>query len=168
MDSATRLGGGRYVVRGVLGEGAQGVTYDALDSLERDVPTVYVDMAGSAPVRGAVHTHLVDALKYSCAVGGTHWDALSAGASGGPKLPGPRPTLFFAPAQVKKRNADWGPSGLQQRINDAWHGFMVPVRDPARGWLKVIRDRGPAAVERVYREVLEGRAKPNEGPVLSL
>ena len=25
-------------------------------------------------------------------------------------LPGPRPVLFFAPAQVKKRSADWGGS----------------------------------------------------------
>jgi serine/threonine protein kinase len=31
MDSNTRLGNGRYEVRGVLGEGAQGLTYDAVD-----------------------------------------------------------------------------------------------------------------------------------------
>jgi serine/threonine protein kinase len=31
MQPGTRLGNGRWVVRGVLGEGAQGTTYDALD-----------------------------------------------------------------------------------------------------------------------------------------
>src|ERR1700728_4559541 len=32
MDPDARLGGGRYVVKGVLGEGAQGVTYDAVEA----------------------------------------------------------------------------------------------------------------------------------------
>jgi hypothetical protein len=32
MGPDARLGGGRYVVKGVLGEGAQGVTYDAVDA----------------------------------------------------------------------------------------------------------------------------------------
>ena len=30
IDGKTRLGNGRYEVRGVPGEGAQGVTYDAM------------------------------------------------------------------------------------------------------------------------------------------
>ena len=30
------------------------------------------------------------------------------------------------------------------------------------------RGTGPAAVERVYREVLGGRSRPDTGPVLSL
>ena len=47
---------------------------------------------------------LRDRLAYSCSVGGTHWDALG----GGKGLPGPRPVLFFAPAQTKKRVARVG------------------------------------------------------------
>ena len=35
MESGARLGGGRYVVRGVLGEGAQGTTFDAWDEVEQ-------------------------------------------------------------------------------------------------------------------------------------
>ena len=34
--------------------------------------------------------------------------------------------------------------------------------------MRVIHARGPAAVERTYLEVLEGRAKPDEGHVLTL
>ncbi|MDB4938149.1 MAG: hypothetical protein JWP87_5121 [Labilithrix sp.] len=40
MGPGSRLGNGRYVVRGVLGEGAQGTTYDALD--ERDGRSVAI------------------------------------------------------------------------------------------------------------------------------
>ena len=35
-------------------------------------------------------------------------------------------------------------------------------------WLRIERSRGPAAVERVYRDTLEGRIRPEEGQVLSL
>ena len=42
------------------------LAYDAIDSLPADVPSVYVDMSGSAGVRAAVHGHFGDALRYSC------------------------------------------------------------------------------------------------------
>jgi hypothetical protein len=35
-------------------------------------------------------------------------------------------------------------------------------------WLRVVRSRGEAAVEAVYRDTLEGRTRPEEGHVLSL
>ncbi|MCI0777359.1 MAG: DUF2855 domain-containing protein, partial [Chloroflexi bacterium] len=60
--------------------------------------------------------------------------------------------------------ADWGPEGLEQRIGDAWRRF----RDSSDAWLNVKRDAGEEAIERVYREVLEGRARPDEGHVLSM
>ena len=143
-------------------------TYDEIAALADDMAVVYVDMAGSASVRSAIHHHFGTNLKYSCAVGGTHWDAMKGEESGAARLPGPRATLFFAPAQVAKRNADWGPTVLQQRLAEAWKAFMVPVCDPDRGWLRVIEARGQAAVERVYRDLLDGKARPDEGHVVSL
>ncbi len=137
---------------------------EAEQTLPRDTATVYVDMSGDGAVRSALHHHFADNLKYSCAVGGTHWDAL-AGGSG---LPGPRPTLFFAPAQIKKRMADWGPAELQKRIAAAWKAFLGAVASPSKGWMKVVRGKGPAQVERVYLDMLDGRAKPDEGHVLAL
>ena len=143
------------------------LTYERIADLPPDEATVYVDMAGNAAVRSAVHRHFADQLTHSCAVGGTHWEARAPHAPG-ERLPGPRPTLFFAPAQIKKRVADWGGAGLQQRLAEAWRAFMVPVTDPARGWLRVVRAAGPAAVTRVYLEVLDGRARPEDGHVLTL
>ena len=140
------------------------LTYDALNRLDIDTPTVYVDFSGSVAVRAGVHAHLVDALKYSCSVGGTHWDELGSGKG----LPGPRPTLFFAPAQVKKRNADWGAAALQQRIAAAWLAFMKPVTDAQRPWLRVVRGSGPQAVEQTYTALLGGKVNPIEGHVLTL
>ncbi|MFN8642732.1 MAG: DUF2855 family protein, partial [Candidatus Binatia bacterium] len=99
-------------------------------------------------------------LVYSGIVGATHWDR------GGHTrdLPGAEPAFFFAPTQLEKRQAEWGPEGFQQRLGDAWQAFLAF----ADGWLEIVRGCGPSAVERVYREVLEGRAEPHQGHVLSL
>ncbi|MES2993920.1 MAG: DUF2855 family protein [Pseudomonadota bacterium] len=137
-------------------------TYDEVEALAADVPTVYVDFSGSVGLRRSVHTHFGDALTYSCSVGGTHWDELGSGKG----LPGPRPTLFFAPAQVKKRNADWGPAGLQQRLAAAWTAFMQPVTAAQPPWLQVVRGDGSAAIEAVYAALLAGRTNPAEGHML--
>lgn len=134
--------------------------YDQIGELPLDLPLAYVDMAGNAALRSALHHRLGDSLKYSCAVGGTHWDALG----GAGKLPGPRPTLFFAPAQIKKRAQDWGPAQLQTRLAEAWLQFLRA----SAAWMQVVRARGPEAVERVYLDVLEGRSGPDQGQVLTL
>ncbi|MEP7296591.1 MAG: DUF2855 family protein [Burkholderiales bacterium] len=138
--------------------------YAEASALPADVPTVYVDFSGSASVRASVHAHFGDGLTYSCSVGGTHWDELG----GGKGLAGPRPVLFFAPAQVKKRNADWGPAGLQQRMASAWSAFMLPVSAAESPWLRVVRDEGEAAVESTYAALLAGTINPAEGHVLSV
>ena len=140
------------------------LTYDSIANLPADVPTVYVDFSGSVVVRANIHQHFGDQLTYSCSVGGTHWEALGSGKG----LPGPRPTLFFAPAQIKKRNADWGAAGLQQRLAEAWSAFMQPVTDAETPWLRVVRGRGTAAVESTYAALLAGRVNPAEGHMLSL
>src|SRR5687767_2388877 len=48
MDAGSRLRQDRYVIRGVLGEGAQGVTYDAVDVREgRPVAIKRYDVRGA-------------------------------------------------------------------------------------------------------------------------
>jgi Protein of unknown function (DUF2855) len=137
------------------------VTYDAISSLERG-PATYVDMSGDGDVRRAVHSHYGDALAYSMAVGVTHWEELGAG--GGGELPGPTPTLFFAPDRVVKRSKDWGGPGLETRVADAWHPFCEWIG----GWLEPIRGRGFEEVQHAYLDVLEGRVDPKTAHVLSL
>jgi hypothetical protein len=142
----------------------QVVSYADAAQLPADEPAVYVDFCGSASVRAAIHARFGERLAYSCAVGGTHWNALGTGQ----QLTGPRPVLFFAPAQIKKRTGEWGPEGLQQRLAQAWRAFMEPVTDLQHPWLKVVRGQGRQAVERVLAELLEGRAQPHQGHLLVL
>jgi hypothetical protein len=138
--------------------------YEDVASLPADVPTVYVDMSGSVSVRAAVHAHFGNALKYSCSVGGTHWNDL--GGSKG--LPGPRPVLFFAPAQAAKRREQWGPDGFDRRVAEAWHAFLSAVTGATPRWLDIVRGSGPEAVERTFLRLLDGTVPAREGHVLTL
>ncbi len=136
------------------------IVYDAIASLNAEGNVAFVDMAGDGDVRAAVHNRFADRLTCSCAVGGTHWEQ-GGGAEG---LPGARPTMFFAPSQIQKRNKDWGAQELQARIASAWAVFLSSVDD----WMKVEHASGLAATEQVYRDVLEGKVTPEKGMIVSL
>jgi hypothetical protein len=139
------------------------VTYDELDALPADTPCVYVDFAGNADLRRKIHTRFAN-LKYSCSIGGTHVEQLGTAKD----LPGPRATLFFAPAQVKKRQDDWGKAGLGNRLAEAWRAFHSRASNAPAPWLIVQHHRGPQAVQQAYATVLAGRGDPRLGHILSL
>jgi hypothetical protein len=135
------------------------VTYDQIGQQPVE-DAVYVDFAGSADVRRAVHEHYADRLKYSCAVGLSHREVNPPGKG----LPGPKPVFFFAPTRVVKRSTDWGHAGLQMKLNAAWTEFVTILK----GWITVIHGSGRSAVEAAYLAMLDGRVKPEEGHMLSL
>ncbi len=137
------------------------VTYDDTGLLP-DEASVFVDMAGNSDVLSTVHHHYKDHVKYSCLVGGTHWEA--RGGGGREALPGPAPTLFFAPDHVKQRMDDWGAAGFQSRLAESWNKFIPHTEN----WVNVKRGSGREAVERTYLDVLGGKADPRDGFILSL
>lgn len=142
--------------------------YEAVAQLDAATPSVYVDFAGNAAVRRAVHERFGDALRYSSSIGGTHWESLGSGGG----LPGPRPTLFFAPAQIKKRAAPppegWGREVLEQRLGAAWQHFIARVERADDPWLRIVSGQGAAATLAAYRALLDGTADAREGLMLSL
>jgi hypothetical protein len=144
------------------------LAYDELDRVPADTPCVYVDFAGNAKLRREVHTRFTD-LRYSCAIGGTHVEDLAGRELGAVRepLPGPRPTLFFAPDQIKKRHVDWGPAEFGRRLTQAWQAFRDQVGNPAAPWLVVQRHEGAPAVQAAYAQVLGGRGDARTGHILA-
>ena len=135
-------------------------TYDSISSLADWAPTVYVDMAGNLSVTSQVHEHFGDALKYSCAIGATHWD------QGGSKstLSGVQPQFFFAPSQIAKRGKEWGREVLNDRLDTALQTFITD----SRRWMKVEESRGSDALTNVYNQLVSGSIKPEAGHIISL
>jgi Protein of unknown function (DUF2855) len=136
------------------------VPYGEVGSLG-ETRAVFVDIAGDQAVRAAVHDAYRERLTHSMMVGATHWDQPAAAAA---DLPGPAPSFFFAPDQIVKRGKEWGRTGLDDRVGEAWRRYV----EFADGWIRIRHDHGPEAVEQAYLELLEGRTDPATGHVLSL
>lgn len=125
---------------------------------------MYVDIAGSQALRGAIHHHFTSSLRYSLMVGATHQEP----QQNAPGLPGPEPVPFFVPAWIRHRNKQWSPDGVRRQLGDAWQKLVATVVDPSRSWMTIASGVGAEAVTRTYMDVLAGRARPDEGHVLSL
>jgi hypothetical protein len=134
------------------------MSYDDIDQLA-DVPTAYIDFAGSGGTLTALRDHLGDHVVRELIVGVTHHEI------GGPSaLGGPRTSFFFAPDQMLKRVADWGRERLDQEFAAAWSEF-VPQ---ARTWVDVVVGQGPDPLKAAWLDVLDGTVSPRTGHVLVL
>ncbi len=146
----------------------QTFSYADVSRLDAATPTVYVDFSGSASVRSAVHHHFGDRLAYSSAIGGTHWTDLGSGAG----LPGPRPSLFFAPSQAAQRSAPppagWGREVLDQRMAQAWQGFVARACAGPEPWVQISQQHGAAATSTAYHALLDNKADPRQGLMFSV
>jgi hypothetical protein len=139
----------------------QVVCYDDVEALDANEKVAFVDMAGNRSVLERLHHHFTDNMLCSCGVGITHWESRDGQEPA--TLPGAKPTMFFAPSQIVKRNKDWGPEKFQQALTVAWVDFLTVVDD----WVHINHPTGQAALQETYEEVLGG-AKPDQGYVISL
>jgi len=158
----------RVAFAGGLGVYDELLEYDAIDRLGDDGPLAYIDFAGDAALRRAVHERFAGRLTYSCSVGGTHHDALGSARG----LPGPKPELFFAPAQMQQRSAPpphgLGRDALLAAMGVSWREFMARVTRPDAPWLVIDAHRGAQAVREAYLQTLHGRGDPQCGLLLGL
>jgi hypothetical protein len=138
---------------------AQVVRYDDTARLDIDGPVTFVDIAGDASVRAAVHRHFADQLVHSAVVGATHHEARQPDMN--EPLPGPKPVFFFAPDRLAKRSTEWGSSAFNGRVQDAMLGFIEESH-----WLRIEHHRGPDALSDVYAAALTGEASPNVGHIV--
>lgn len=137
------------------------LTYDDVGMLPES-PSVLLDFSGDFELRHAIHSRLADGLRHSSAIGATHWD--SGRDNERPPLPGPKPSMFFAPAQIQKRYKDWGADEFQQRLARSWFDFVTTSRD----WMTVETVTGLEAAEDVFHRFLDRKAPPSIGYVVEL
>lgn len=164
LDGAARVIGltstGNVEFTRSLGCYDQVLSYDEVADLPQE-KSVYVDVAGDPLLRQAVHEGLGQQLVHSAVVGAAH-AASQPTLEGSAQLPGPRPAFFFAPDQMRKRNADWGPSGVEDGHARAWAGFRPIVGN----WVDVVVGTGAADLQAVWLEVLAGGTPPRVGHVV--
>lgn len=137
------------------------VAYNDVDALAQ-LPSVSVDFAGNATLLRQIHETLQDNLKYSCLVGATHIDARSTFGSEDEAMPGPKPTLFFAPDHAAALFKAHSPAEAGQMLGDSWHFFLEAVGDT----VEIERHSGLQAARAVYLEMVGGSVNPAKGIII--
>ncbi|MEM6476664.1 MAG: DUF2855 family protein, partial [Pseudomonadota bacterium] len=137
------------------------VSYDDVGSMAVE-PTVTVDFAGNAKLLASLHNHFGDSLKYSCLVGATHIEERGAGLGAAAELPGPKPTLFFAPDHFVAFFKEHGPVEGGKLAAMAWHGFLASVE----GAIEIETHAGLDAARTTYLAMLSGDIDPAKGIVI--
>lgn len=136
------------------------ICYGEESQLDAATAATYVDMSGDTGLTTRVHEHFRDQLKDSCAVGATHWEAMGEA----PELPGPKPELFFAPAQIMKRDAEWGPGVVMGRATEA----VVDIARQVSDRVQIEHVSGADAVADAWAELVDNKVSPNRGLIGSL
>ncbi|MFA6219208.1 MAG: DUF2855 family protein [Erythrobacter sp.] len=134
------------------------LSYDAVAGLARS-DSVLVDFAGNPGLLRAIHEHLGGALKYSCLVGATHVAARGTGAG---DLPGPTPTLFFAPDHAVALFKEVGPEAAGKQMAQSWRGFL----EDAGNSVAIERHAGLEAARSIFVEMVAGSVDPARGIVI--
>ena len=135
--------------------------YKSLTNLSKS-PSVSVDFAGNGTLLAQIHQHLGDNLKHSCLVGVTHIDERSGPAGSAEGLPGPTPTLFFAPDHAIELFKELGPEEAGRRLAAAWQGFL----QTAEGSVEIERRKGLDAARETYLAMVGGDVDPAKGIVI--
>ena len=155
--------GNKAFVEG-LGCYHRAVTYDQLHTIAPDVPTLYVDFSGDEDLRAKIHHHFGAALVYDCFAG----SAQNTNFLRDTGLPGPEPKFYFAPVQIRKRNADWGHAEVNRKFNEAQPAFIRRISDTRKPWMVVREHAGFEAAQGLIADLHAGRMDPSAGHVVVL
>lgn len=136
------------------------MTYGRETEIDGSLPTAYVDMSGDARLTTALHTHCGENLVESCMVGITHWEAMRTDLG---ELPGAKPTMFFAPGQIDKRDEEWGRGVIMERALAA----CAAMAKDARSWVSVDWVRGAEAIEAEWAALVDGKVSPKRGLMIA-
>ncbi|RKO89155.1 hypothetical protein BDK51DRAFT_48316 [Blyttiomyces helicus] len=131
--------------------------YDALGSAPPPGDVVLVDVAGNQAVVADVGRWAGEGLKKELSVGMTHWESRAKVGAGSAEV-------FFAPAQLNKKQAEMGVLALGAVMGKAF----AETLGSADEWVEVERVEGEEGVLRVWRELVAGKAAPRKGLVLTL
>jgi hypothetical protein len=136
--------------------------YGDVERLE-NVPTAYIDIAGDVGVRSRLHHCLNDNAVQTLLVGATHWDQFAKSVDGG-SLPGSEPQVFFAPAQIEKRDSEWGRGVM---VGKAYAASIELVTQLAPT-LVMEAYRGAEACDAIWQSLLRNQISGQRGVMVSL
>jgi hypothetical protein len=138
------------------------ISYAGLEKLDQ-MPAVYIDIAGDVGVRSRLHHHLENNALRTLLVGATHWDQFAKSMDDGP-LPGSEPEVFFAPAQIEKRDAEWGQGLIMSRA----YAASIELIQQLAPTLIIESHSGTEACNEMWQALLDNQISGQRGIMMSL
>lgn len=136
------------------------VTYEDAATMDPSVKTAWVDMSGDGGLTEQLHKLFNDNMVESCMVGATHWQAGRIAA----ELPGATPTFFFAPAQIAKRDKEWGGGVLYGKAAVA----SVALAQGVSSQIAIEHISGAQNVSDIWKDLVDYRVAPSRGIMASV
>ncbi|WP_299347820.1 DUF2855 family protein, partial [uncultured Maritalea sp.] len=148
-----------------LGCYQQVVNYEQISTLDANITSILVDMAGGKTTLTTIHNHFLDKLNYSCRIGATqHQDININDAHSLDVLPGVKPEFFFAPTQLKKRSIEWGVGDTMKQLNLS----LLKYIEFCRSIITIEHTKDINHLDAIYQQVLAGKADASTGQIVSL
>jgi hypothetical protein len=136
------------------------LSYEEAGKLDPSQPTALIDMSGNAEVITAIHRRLEENVVVSSIVGATHWDAPRQKEA----LPGAKPAMFFAPAQIEKRDRERGEGAFMAEALKAW----AEITGGTEGQLTYETHLGGKAALSIWKRMVAGDVPADRGILVSL
>ena len=136
------------------------ISYDDILNIDKNIPTVIVDMSGNAKLLVALHQHLGDNMKFTSNVGLTHW----SNAKPQKGIIAERSQFFFAPSHIQKRIKEWGMAVFNTKTTE----FMMGTMMKASQWLTFREIDGLEGMAAIHQDVCNGKIPPNEGLIIKM
>jgi hypothetical protein len=141
------------------------ISYNDITTLDANVASILVDMAGGKKTLAAIHHHFTQQLRYSCRIGATHHGDIDiTDTQSDSLLPGAPPTFFFAPTQLKKSSLEWGVGETMKQMNQS----LLHYIDFCRSIITISHTHDLHHVNDIYQQVLAGTADASVGQIISL
>ncbi|MEZ5008808.1 MAG: DUF2855 family protein [Chitinophagales bacterium] len=135
------------------------ISYDELDQLSSVDLSMIVDFSGNKSLLLQIDKQLNGQLKYCSTVGLSHWDQRESEGELSVKA-----ELFFAPSQAEKRIAEWGSSGLLQKLGEKW----IPFIQSSKYWLEVKHIDNQENLVALYKNMLDGNFDAKAGYIIDI
>ena len=134
------------------------LSYDNLEQIDANKPTVIVDMSANAEVLSRLHQHLGDNMRFTSNVGLTHWDE-PRDVKG---IIQERSEQFFVPTYMQELIKEWGFDEFNKRSLN----YIMMCSEKTSNWLTIKEIDGVKGLAEVYKDVCDGKISADEGLVV--
>jgi hypothetical protein len=138
------------------------VPYSGVESIVNEA-SAYVDIAGDVSVRSRLHHSLQNNAAHTLLVGATHWDQFGQSVGGEPP-PGSEPQVFFAPAQIEKRDGEWGRGVMMGKA----YAASIELVTQLAPTLLMESHKGAEACDAIWQSLLSNQISGQRGVMMSL